>query len=596
MKHPLCSLPVALSFSLLCVSASLCEISSAADQRPNVILMITDDQGIGDFGVMGNELIETPNIDAMAAKSGSLTTFYVSPVCSPTRASLMTGRWNQRTRCIDTWLGRSMMDPDEYTIAEALKAAGYRTGLFGKWHLGDCYPMRPQDQGFDEVLMHRGGGLAQPSEPLENEKRYTDPILFDESGAAIQAKSFCTDVYFDAAMEFIDAGAKAESEEPFFIYLPTNAPHGPYHDVPKDLREHYMKKDLVSLAVHTIKDPKRRDAEQDKLARIAAMITNEDQNVGRLITHLEKSDLLENTILIRINDNGPNKMRYVGEMRGMKSHVHEGGIRSPFWIHWPAKIPAGTTSDALTAHIDIMPTLLEACGAEPGPHAMDGRSFLGLFTAPEATEWPNRQIVIQSHRGTAALKYHHFMLRDDRWKLLHASGFGKESFEGEPAFELYDLKNDPKESKNLVTEKPKVFQRLKADYEAWFADVSSTRPDNYAPPVIIVGTEHENPTPLTRQDWRGTSWGAGAMGHWVVQVAKPVTADIEVILDPSSVTGNEAVVTLQVDAAVFKEKTAAGNVVFEGVEFPKGEVRLDAVRLEGDIETGAYQLMVDCMK
>ncbi|MEM0898038.1 MAG: arylsulfatase, partial [Verrucomicrobiota bacterium] len=555
----------------------------------NVILMMTDDQGIGDFGIMGNDLIETPNIDAMAAKSGSLTTFYVSPVCSPTRASLMTGRWNQRTRCIDTWLGRSMMDPDEYTLAEALKAAGYRTGLFGKWHLGDCFPMRPQDQGFDEVLMHRGGGLAQPSEPLENEKRYTDPILFDETGEAVQTKGFCTDVYFDAAMEFIDA----ESAAPFFIYLPTNAPHGPYHDVPEDLREHYMKKDLVSLPVHPMKSPERRAAEQDKLARIAAMITNEDQNVGRLLKHLEERGLLENTIVIRLNDNGPNTMRYVGDMRGMKTNVHEGGVRSPFWMHWPAKIPAGTTSDALTAHIDVMPTLLEACGAQPGPHAMDGRSFLGLLTAPDAQpDWPNRQIVIQSHRGTAALKYHHFMLRDDHWKLVHASGFGKESFEGEPVFELYNLRNDPKETVNLVAEKPKVFQRLKADYEAWFADVSSTRPDNYAPPLIIVGTEHENPTPLTRQDWRGTTWGAGATGHWVVDVAKPVTADIEVILDPSTVTGKESVVTLKVGEDVFEQTTAEGKVSFQEVALPKGEVRLEGTRKEGELQTGAYQLII----
>ena len=392
-----------------------------ADGRPNVILMMTDDQGIGDFGVNGNTLIETPHVDAMAANSGSLTTFYVSPVCSPTRASLMTGRYNQRTRCIDTWLGRSMMDPDEFTLAEALSAAGYRTGLFGKWHLGDCYPMRPQDQGFDEVLMHRGGGLAQPSEPLENGRRYSDPILFDETGKALKTNGFCTDVYFDAALEFIADG----TGKPFFVYLPTNAPHGPYHDVPEALREHYMTKDLTVLQTDPPRGARKKQV-QDQLARIAAMITNEDQNVGRLMAHLKKNGLLENTMVIRMNDNGPNSMRYVGEMRGMKTHVHEGGVRSPFWLHWPSKIRAGTKVDALTAHIDVMPTILEACGAKPGPHALDGRSFLGLFTAPQETEWPERQIVIQSHRGTSAQRYHHFMLRDGDWKLLHASGFGKE--------------------------------------------------------------------------------------------------------------------------------------------------------------------------
>lgn len=558
-----------------------------AKERPNVILMMTDDQGFGDFGVNGNLLIETPNIDAMAAKSGSLTTFYVSPVCSPTRASLLTGRYNQRTRCIDTWLGRSMMEPEEYTLAEALKAAGYRTGLFGKWHLGDCYPMRPQDQGFDDVLMHRGGGLAQPSEPLENERRYTDPILFDEAGKAVQTKGFCTDVYFDAALEFIGNG----SGKPFFVYLPTNAPHGPYHDVPEDLRKHYMKKNLVDLEVNPPKGGRGAQM-QDRLARIAAMITNEDQNVGRLMAHLRTKGLLENTMVIRMNDNGPNTMRYVGRMRGMKTNVHEGGIRSPFWWHWPAVINSGAEVDALTAHIDVMPTILEACGAKAGPHALDGRSFLGLFTAPEATEWPNRKIVIQSHRGTSAQRYHHFMLRDGDWKLLHASGFGREAFQGEPEFELYNLKEDPKEETNLVSKHPEVLARLKKDYESWFKDVSNTRPDNYAPPRVIIGTKHENPTALTRQDWLGTKWGQGSIGHWVVKVAKPVTAKIEVIFHPNVVSGKEATITLKVGAKVIERQSKKNAITLDGIKLSQGEIRLEAIRREGAKEVGGYQLIV----
>ena len=562
-----------------------------ANDRPNVILMMTDDQGIGDFGVNGNPLIETPNINTMAAKSGRLTTFYVSPVCSPTRASLMTGRYNQRTRCIDTWLGRSMMEPDEFTLAEALKAAGYRTGLFGKWHLGDCYPMRPQDQGFDEVLMHRGGGLAQPSEPLENERRYTDPILFDETGAAVKTKGFCTDVYTDAALEFIGE----ETEKPFFVYLPTNAPHGPYHDVPEELRKHYMTKDLTALQANPPKN-ERKAKMQDDLARIAAMITNEDQNVGRVIAHLTKSNLLENTLVIRMNDNGPNTMRYVGEMRGMKTNVHEGGVRSPFWLHWPGKITAGTKVDALTAHLDVMPTILEACGAKAGPHVLDGRSFLGLFTTPETTKWPDRQLVIQSHRGTSAKRYHHFMLRHGDWKLLHASGFGKESFDGEPTFELYNLKDDPEERKNVATQRPEVLARLKKDYDAWFADVSSTRPNNYAPPRVIVGTVHENPTALTRQDWLGTTWGSGAMGHWVVDVAKPVTAQIEVLFHPNVVTGNEATITLKVANKILQRNSKTGSIQFDGIKLTKGEVWLEAIRIEDGKEVGAHQLIVTAEK
>ena len=291
-------------------------------QRPNVIVIMTDDQGYGDFGATGNTLIETPHLDAMAARSASLSTFYVSPVCSPTRASLMTGRYNYRTRCIDTWVGRSMMEPDEVTVAEVLKDAGYATGIFGKWHLGDCYPMRPNDQGFEESLIHRGGGLAQPADPRENHRRYTDAILF-RNGQQVQTKGYCTDVYFDAALDYIDQQHAAKRS--FFIYLPTNAPHGPFHDVPETLRLHYMKKDLTALSQHKIPD-RRKAAEQDKLARVAAMITNVDENVGRLQRRLKDLGISENTLVIYLNDNGANSMRYAGPFRGMKTGVHEGGI------------------------------------------------------------------------------------------------------------------------------------------------------------------------------------------------------------------------------------------------------------------------------
>ena len=202
---------------------------AVCQKPPNVVLIMTDDQGYGDFGATGNRVIQTPHLDQLATQSVQLSHFYVSPVCSPTRASLMTGRYNYRTRCIDTWIGRSMMDPNETTVAEVLQGAGYRTGIFGKWHLGDCYPMRPNDQGFHESLVHKGGGLAQPSEPLENKRRYTDPILF-KNGQQVQTKGYCTDVYFDHALEFIKRSH--QSNKPFFTYIATNAPHGPFHDVP----------------------------------------------------------------------------------------------------------------------------------------------------------------------------------------------------------------------------------------------------------------------------------------------------------------------------------------------------------------------------
>jgi len=561
----------------------------AADDRPNVVIMMTDDQGIGDFGVMGNSLIDTPNIDKLAAGSASMTTFYVSPVCSPTRASLMTGRYNQRTRCIDTWIGRSMMDTDEDTIAEALKRAGYATGLFGKWHLGDCYPMRPQDQGFDEVLMHLGGGLAQPSEPLENARRYTDPILF-HNGEPVQTNGFCTDVYFDAGLKFIEEQGAAK--KPFFVYLPTNAPHGPYHDVPEELRLKYMERDLLELEVHKPKDEKRRAQKQDQLARIAAMIENEDQNVGRLMAKLAELGLLDNTLVIRMNDNGPNTMRYVGEMRGMKTHTHEGGIRSPLWMHWPAKLRPGTERSELAAHIDIMPTLLEACSASSDAK-LDGISFLPLLLDPEAKAKP-RQIVIQSHRGNEVVRYHHFMIRNKRWKLVHPSGFGKLNFEGEPEFELYDLMNDPTEQNNLVGENEKVFKRLKKAYDKWFDDVSSTRPDNYAAPRIIIGTPHENPTALTRQDWRGESWRPKSIGNWQLEVAKAGLADIEVIFEPGVIPAAPFELALKVQDHAASQAVPGGTerLILTDVPLTAGPATLDLEVIADNEKQGVYQAIV----
>ncbi|MGY9003344.1 MAG: sulfatase-like hydrolase/transferase, partial [Rhodospirillales bacterium] len=197
---------------------------------------MSDDQGGGDYGFMGNNVIRTPELDAMTQRSGLLSKFYVSPVCAPTRASLMTGRYNYRTRCVDTYVGRAMMDPAEVTIAELLRAADYHTGIYGKWHLGDNYPMRPMDQGFEDSLIHRGGGIGQPSDPIGAEGKYTDPTLL-KNGIETPMKGYCTDIYFDGAMDFIESTVKRK--ENFFTYIATNAPHGPYHDVPEKLYQEY---------------------------------------------------------------------------------------------------------------------------------------------------------------------------------------------------------------------------------------------------------------------------------------------------------------------------------------------------------------------
>ncbi|MCG6927707.1 MAG: arylsulfatase, partial [Acidobacteria bacterium] len=445
------------------LSAGCTRVPETTTSRPNVILIVTDDQGYGDLGATGNPVIRTPHLDAMARRSAQMTTFYVSPVCAPTRASLMTGRYNYRTRAIDTFVGRAMMDPEEVTLAEILRDAGYRTGIFGKWHLGDSYPLRPIDQGFDEALVHRGGGIGQPSDPPGGEGKYTDPILF-HNGQSVQTEGYCTDVCFRRALEWIEA--RHDAGESFFAYIATNAPHGPFDDVPENHLEEYRQIPLGNDRFPQDRGhPLPAEADLDVRARIFAMITNIDDNVGRLFQRLDALGLTDDTLVLFMVDNGPNRRRYVAGMRGMKSEVYEGGVRSPFFAHWPARLEAGHTSDRVAAHIDVLPTVLEATGV-PAPQGLhlDGRSLLPLLEDREE-DWPDRALTIQAHRGDVPVRYHNFMIRTQHYKLLHASGFGPESFEGEPAFELYDMEADPLELQDIAAEKPEVVAELRAAYD-----------------------------------------------------------------------------------------------------------------------------------
>jgi arylsulfatase A-like enzyme len=580
-----------LACASLAINSSFAKHASV-QERPNVILIMTDDQGYGDLGATGNPVIRTPNIDAMAKRSGSMANFYVSPVCSPTRACLMTGRYNYRTRVVDTWVGRSMMDPQETTIAEILRTGGYSTGIFGKWHLGDNYPMRSMDQGFDESLIHRGGGIGQPADPEGGEGKYTDAILF-HNGEQVQTNGYCTDVYFDSAMKWIESQHKEKKN--FFAYIPTNAPHGPFHDVPEEEYEYYKTQNLNNDQFPQNKGhklPKKSDV--DKRARIFAMIDNVDQNVGRLFKKLNELNLTDNTMVIFMVDNGPNGRRYVSGMRGMKTEVYEGGIRTPFFVHWPSRVEPGVISNRIAAHIDLLPTITDACGVSlPEKVKIDGRSLLPLFKK-EVVEWSDRTIFIQAHRGNQPLAYHNFAARSQNWKLLHASGFGKESFEGDPKFELYDMVNDPLETTDLADKRPDVLADMRAQYERWFKDVSSTRPNNYAPPRITIGTEHDNPSVLTRQDWRharGRTWAKNSNGFWelysaqkqeynirVTFTAKPVERELKL-----NIGKNEITKTIPANAS---------ECSINSIAIPKGNTRLQAFIHEGSTTQGPWQIYI----
>ena len=539
--------------------------------RPNIILVITDDQGWAQLGSHGDDVLRTPHLDRLATESVELTRFYVSPVCAPTRASLMTGRYNYRTGVVDTYVGRAMMHSDEVTLAETLSEAGYRTGIFGKWHLGDNYPLRAMDQGFQESVVHKGGGIGQPSDPPETS--YFDPIL-QHNGEAKPYPGYCTDIFFREALEYIEKNR----ESPFFVYIPTNAPHSPY-DVPESYRQSYLEAGL-----------------EDKDARIYGMITNIDDNMGRLLDGLKRMELEENTIVIFMTDNGATTQRYTAGLRGLKTTVYDGGIRVPFLLRWPARLQPDT-DDRIAAHIDLMPTLLEAAGvAAPDGVAFDGVSLLSrLDGSGEAAG--NRTLFIQSHRGNEPQPFRHFAAIEQRYKLVQPVAFATrglppgETFEDYP-LELYDLEADPGENQDISDGHPQVVARLRSAYSDWLRNVSSTR--GYAPPRIAVGTVQEDPVILTRQDWRMVGpdgWADTDLGFWEIRAHRAGAYRIRFLFGPAP-AGGEA--ELRVQQVLRKQNFDPGTsgVTFDQVLLDEGDARLEAVLQMGDKPVGVRYVEV----
>jgi arylsulfatase/arylsulfatase A len=335
----------------------------------------------------------------------------------------------------------------------------------------------------------------------------------------------------------------------------------------------------------------------DQVARIFAMITNIDQNVGRLFERLEALGLTENTLVLFLVDNGPNTRRFVTGFRGMKTDVYEGGIRSPLLAHWPSRLTPGIASDRIAAHIDIAPTLLEAAGvAIPDELDIDGRSLLPLLQRDE-NGWPDRALFIQTHRGDAPARYHHFAARTQRWKLLNASGFTRDSLPGDPSFELYDMQNDPFELNNVAAQYPDTLQHLIASYDAWFDDVSSTRPDNYAPPRIAIDPTEENPTVLTRQDWRypGThgndGWARDALGYWLIDVDQGGAYTIDWRFAPDNTPG---IARLAVNGTPYEHplEPKATQTRFESIELPPGPATIEAELIHAGKTRGIHQMDV----
>lgn len=478
-------------FFLLAVFSGLAQKTS-----PNILLIMTDDQGYGDLGYHGNPQIHTPNLDKLAGESVRFRNFYVSPVCAPTRASLMTGRYNIRTGIFDTYCGGAIMAPEEITMAEIFRDAGYATGHFGKWHLGDNYPSRPHDQGFMTSVWHQSGGLAQVGDVPNYHRRdsaYFNAILW-KNNEKYPTEGYCSDVFTEETIRFM----REHKEGPFLAYLAFNAPHTPLQ-VPQSYYDRYRDMEIdpevyraEGQYVHDISDN-----HQEAARGVYAMVTNIDDNIKRLMDALEELDLADNTIVIFLTDNGPQQYRYVGGFRGRKGMVREGGIHVPFYMRMPPGMAQVKTVDQAAAHIDLLPTLAELCQvALPDGPALDGKSLASFLQSGDAKPL-DRSLFFEWQRSYPEL-YRNMAVIRDGYKLMGFTG-GDAAVED---FELYNLKEDPFEAKNIVTEEPVIARWLKIELDRWHADIMSSPHINELP-RIIIGSEHENPSQLNRNDARG---------------------------------------------------------------------------------------------
>lgn len=397
-----------------------------ASSKPNVLLILTDDQGFGDLNLTGNPVLQTPNIDRLSKESFWLNHFYVSPVCAPTRASLLTGRYHLRTGVTDVTRRKEVMHPSETTAGELFLQNGYRTGYFGKWHNGSVYPETPDGQGFEEFV-----GF-----PYGHTTLYFDPVL-EHNGRQIQKTGYITDVLTDEALRFIKITGR--SQQPFFCLLAYNAPHTPVMAPPELFRKY---KQLDSSLT-------------DRDAGIYAMCESLDQNIGRLLSGLEEQGLKENTLVIFLSDNGPAYSRYNAGLKGIKAQPHEGGVRVPCFWRWPARWQTPGMIQPRLAHIDVLPTLVELCGLNGAQTLeLDGQSFASLLNNSEA-KWPDRHIYT-FYFGTPEMISSAGAVRTDRWLAVAVRG----------KWELYDLPADPLQQTNLASVHSGVLASLRAEFEA----------------------------------------------------------------------------------------------------------------------------------
>jgi arylsulfatase A-like enzyme len=481
--------------------------SSPEIQRPNIVIIITDDQGYGDLGFTGNKHVKTPVLDNFARESIRFNQFYVSPVCAPTRSSLMTGRYSLRTGVRDTYQGGALMATEEITIAEMLKDAGYRTGIFGKWHLGDSYPFRPGDQGFDESLIHLAGGMGQPGDftnYFKGDSKYFDPVLW-YNGEQKAYNGYCSDIFADEAISFIEKN----HQKPFFCFLSFNAPHTPLQ-VPGEYYDMYKDIDPSSGFENDSKPfPQMSGKDKEDARKVYAMVTNIDNNVGKVLIRLGELKISENTLVIFMTDNGPQQHRYNAGMRGLKSSVFRGGVRVPFFWRLPAWFEGDQEIEAALAHIDIFPTLAHLCKAEmPTDRIIDGKSFLPLLNGENTPVFENRPLFFYWTRRYPEL-YNNIALQKGHYRLIGNTNYNA-SIED---FELFNFRKDEFEQTNILMSYKSLAAEMKNELDEMIHEItSSVHMRN--PQRIIVGSDYENPVYLNRNDALGTPGN----GFWKVKI------------------------------------------------------------------------------
>ena len=482
-----------LSLFLTATLAGPAVFAAESVRKPNVLIVMTDDQGLGDFSFMGNPVLKTPNLDAFAKQAVRFTDFHVSPMCSPTRGQLMTGLAALRNGATSVTAGRTFLRPGLPTMPAIFGKAGYHTGIFGKWHLGDFYPHRPMDRGFQESVYHLGWGQ------LNSTPEFDMPLIdgrYFHNGMEKRFKGHCTDFWFDQAMAWMK---KCKSkDEPFFCYLPTNAPHAPYVELEPYVAP-YRKAKLP--------------------AGFFGMIAHIDKRFGDLEKFLVEQKLKDDTIVVFMTDNGGTAgvRVYNAGMRAGKTTYYDGGHRVPCWVRWPAgKLREPRDISTPAQNTDILPTLCELCSIAPpkrdrADEPFQGVSLAGLLRGTQK-KLPDRMFVVQY--GQIIKKFDSCIVWG-KWRLV----------KGE---ELYDVEADRAQKNNVADKNPDVVKAMRDYYEGWWKSVEPMVHD-FVP--ISIGAKQQPIVELTSGDWEGiyadnTAYvreavGGPTGGHWNIKVEQP---------------------------------------------------------------------------